>query len=1243
LAERVIGVRLAIEGESEFRQKVKRVSEEIKVLTSSLDAAAEKYKDNADSAEALREKLMVLSDLYAKQQEKVKTVSDALENARAAVSKYRQIQAELEDALAKNNAALENLDMSAEGAAEEHERLAEKAAMLTMELEKNRGYLEAAESGVRQWERQLNQANRELYATENQLAETNARLEQAEVKTKKTADAFEALAQALVAAGVVKLLGEAKEALKACADAAISFESAITGVYKTVDGTPEQLAKLTEDIRKMALEIPLAVEEIASIAEAAGQLGIATENIAPFTRVIAMLSSSTNLTVESASESLAKFANITGLSAKEYDKLGAAIVELGNNFATTESDILNMAMRIASAGTQVGLTVDEIVGFAAALSSLGLEAEMGGTAFSTAIKQMQIAAETGSEKLDKFAEIAGMTREEFVKLWGADTAGAITAFIKGLGNVEGAGKSTIRMLEDVGLKGVRVSDTWSRLSLNAELLSDALDMSSRAFEENTALVEEASKRYETTESKIILCKNAANDLAIEVGNILKPAIENFAEFGKDAFEWATDFVRDHPEISTAIMAVATALGTFVAGAAGLSAAIKAIELLSGALAGLSPAGAIAVGIGALVAGLVAFAELQPEAASESLAKSWKSLSEEVERSKAAFEESKAGIEQNREVTEKLIDRLSDLAEKERRTAEEKLEIKRIVEQLNALVPDLNLAYDEFTDTITRNGEAIESLRQSLSDLAKERYLQSEIEILTERSIELLREEAEITKRLNEAKEEHARIQEELKNSYNDSELVWNKHTGIIGSFTTKTRFLNDESKALEKTIRELEDALAGNASEQEKLNKRYDELLKESEKLKGATEELADAFDESQAAVEEFNALLETTRARYEELYEEARKNIDSQVGLWDEFVAEVENDVGQLVEIWQKQAENLRDYSDNLRRAVELGVDEGLVKQWSDGSAESAAYVEQFMKKVDELIAQEGEIGPKTRQYIDEFNQAYRLTQQAKDYFALTVADLESGYNKLQKQAEEAAKNTVKGINDVLEEVPAEMQRQGVRAVQSFIDGINSQSYAVAHAAENLRRSLMMGLGGFMGVPLPIMPGVPVPLDAAKQAGKNTAKGYAQGIEIGLDAIAGAAESMARMPVDTVKKAQDMRSPSRVMMMLGEYTVDGYVLGIKEKLGELREISRLIAQTAAEAVGGSMYERLTALAAIPRLIVRNDYSELIAAIRALEKPAVYTTNAPVLNFYTNANLSPYEVARKVRRELEAMARYARA
>lgn len=321
----------------------------------------------------------------------------------------------------------------------------------------------------------------------------------------------------LIADAVEKLIQKVMELGQSIWQAGVSFESAFTGVMKTVDETANiSYADLENQIRDMSKNLPSTVEEISAVAEAAGQLGIKTDDVASFSKTMIDLGNSTNIVAEEAASSLAKFANVTKMSSDQYGNLGAAIVDLGNNYATTERDIVNMATRLAATATTAGINEQGILALSTALSSVGIEAEAGGTAMSTFIKKVQTAVETQSKNLSKYAEIAGMTAEEFSKVFKEDGTQAINAFLTGLGKLDQNGGSALSVLNDMGLKEVRLSNAILALSNAGNLLTRTIETSNTAWEENTALTEEASKRYETTESKIQMLKNAVNDFFISI-------------------------------------------------------------------------------------------------------------------------------------------------------------------------------------------------------------------------------------------------------------------------------------------------------------------------------------------------------------------------------------------------------------------------------------------------------------------------------------------------------------------------------------------------------------------------------------------------------------------------------------------------------------------------------------------------------------------------------------------------------
>ena len=424
-------------------------------------------------------------------------------------------------------------------------------------------------------------------------------------------------------------------AVVASAKIGIGFESAFAGVKKTVNATDDQLAKLRDGIRDMAKEIPSSANEIAGIAEAAGQLGIKTDSILSFTRVMSDLGVATNLAGDEAASTLAKFANITGMPQENFDRLGSTIVALGNNLATTEADIAAMAMRLAGAGTQVGMTEAQILSFAGALSSVGIEAEAGGSAFSRVMSDMQLAVETNSKDLKKYAKVAGMTGDQFKKSFQKDAAGAILEFVKGLNNTARNGKSATAVLADMGIEEIRLSDALKRAAGASGVFEDAVKLGNEAWEENTALTKEAEQRYATTESKIKILGNSVKDLGITawdtmsgpfngaldaagekvselsssmINGELKGAVENIGVFAGDILNGVVNLAAGAiPVVSDVISGITNMSGLLIPAAAGFAGyktavglATAATKLLPAALTALTnPVGAAGLGIGVL--------------------------------------------------------------------------------------------------------------------------------------------------------------------------------------------------------------------------------------------------------------------------------------------------------------------------------------------------------------------------------------------------------------------------------------------------------------------------------------------------------------------------------------------------------------------------------------------------------------------------------------------------------------------
>lgn len=433
--------------------------------------------------------------------------------------------------------------------------------------------------------------------------------------------AFEQMGRGLV------VTGAALTAVTALSvKAAMDWESAWAGVTKTVDGSDAELAKVEQGLRDLTSVLPASHAEIAAVAEAAGQLGIETPNVVAFTRTMIDLGETTNLSANDAATALARFTNIMGTSQDEVSNLGSALVGLGNNYATTESEILEMSMRLAGAGKQIGLTEGDVLGLATALSSVGIEAEAGGSAMSKVMIDIASSVENGGERLELFAKTAGVSADTFAQKWRTDPAAALSLFVKGLAGAESQGTSTLGVLSELGITEVRMRDALLRSASAADQFSDAMADGNQAFEENNALTLEAAKRYETVESKLAIAGNAVRDAAIDFGGVFLPAVAGAAE----AVTEFASFMGDLPDPVQGVVGVLTAAVGVIAltGGTALLAVPKIAEFKVGMQTlGISMRTVGIVGgaaIGALTAlitvvGLVASAQAEARAKAEAYA------------------------------------------------------------------------------------------------------------------------------------------------------------------------------------------------------------------------------------------------------------------------------------------------------------------------------------------------------------------------------------------------------------------------------------------------------------------------------------------------------------------------------------------------------------------------------------------------------------------------------------------------
>ncbi|MDE7436792.1 MAG: phage tail tape measure protein [Lachnospiraceae bacterium] len=1150
-----IGARIALYGEKEFKSAQARINAELRELKSELNLVSARYADNADSMEALSAKSAVLSKQYEKQKEKVsvleaahKKAGDEQERVRKSVEKYeaelasaREELARMEksqdstsDAIKNQKAHVKNLEEQLLGTQREYD----KASKCTLRWQESLNNAQTEEirlkRAVEDCGKAMEEAEQRTQEASDETQGFRIHIEQAEKQTSTFGEVLKAnLTSAAIIEGIKALARETKQLAESVFQTGMEYESAFTGVKKTVNATEEELSTMRQEFLTMSEEIPASASAIAEVAESAGQLGIQTEHITEFSRVMIDLGNATDLASTEASESLAQFANVVGMSQGDFDRLGSVIVDLGNNTATTESHIVAMGTRIAAAGHQVNMSEAQIMAFSAGLSSLGLEAEAGGTAFSKLMINMQVACETGNQSLTDFASVAGMSAEQFKIAFQQDATGAIMAFLQGLNDTERNGMSAISVLNNMDIKEVRLRDTILRAASATDLMNNCIEIGNQAWQANNALTTEAETRYATTESKVQMLKNSVQECAIsaydqmrngfakgidiardgvtnfndeirsgKIGNSLQKLGESFADLAKaavdvgevaiplvcDAFAWIVDHGSGVLSVIAGVAAgfaaykaytvVISAVNAFKS----MQAAIEAAEVAQMALnleMSLNPIGLIVAGAAALITVFGVLAATTGEVSNEftEQADALRSSSEELNNYSDALsnnldkrKEERDSIESNTVAIESYKTHLLDLMAKEEKSAGDKKMIAAYVDALNQSVEGLNLAYDANTDALNMNEQAMESYIRTAIQQRKTEIL---VEQLAQSEIDL----AEASQKVKEAEDalaETEKSHEEVQESLNE-EIA--KSGYVRSAWTPKAR-------ELEATEEELTEAIDAQQEALDNANEVYAQAQEENARLCEMLGVTSTAMEETDSATQELTESTFEWKGKTIEASESLMQELGSVQAAYVEALGEaresIDGQIGLFDELSLKSELSVSDMIKSMQSQAEA------MDQWAENLriAAEMGIDEGLLASLNDGTVESAqylnEIVQNGQDSVDELNAAWRRTQDGKDNLAAGMAEVSTAYSA---------------------------------TMDSIVDAAEQQASS----------------GG-------------------KDVGKALADGTAGGINANAIVAVSAVKEMISNVTAGAKLAAGIHSPSRVFKTLGGYLDEGLAVGIADK-----------------------------------------------------------------------------------------------
>ena len=814
MATRTVSIKIVLDGYQQYRSSIAALNAQNKLLDAQLKDIDAQYGKNSTSTEALARK----QDLLAQKQEiakkKLAESEDMLDKATKAMTFYGNAVEVGKQEVEKATKALQDYKNGTYEGSESLEQLEEN----------QRAAVASLSEAMRMYTQSSNETARLTKEVTNLKKETGEYTPEVDDNTKalktnadqvvKSVDVWQKFKDILGFAKDVVI--KVKDAVVDSINAFIDYEAAFTGVEKTVDGSQRQLERLNDQIKEMSSTMPYAAKDIANIAALAGQLGVGVNDIRDFTEVMLGLGSATNLTAEDASTLLAQFQNVTGFEADKIKNIASVIVDLGNNSATTEAEIMEMAQRFASAGTLAGLSAPEILGMSAALSSVGIRAEAGGTSLSKLTQNIQKAVETESKDLEKFAKVAGVSADKFAKVWKESPIEAINLFISGLHETYEEGDPVLELLDKVGFSEVRLRNATQALASSEKGLAYYVNMANEAFQDTSAYDTEVGRFLDTTQSSVQILKNNFELLKIQVGEALAPAFDDLVSGAGTFVEKLSLLIEQNPII------------------------IEAISQIIGVFTGVLD-----------ILGLVIDEFTTYEGNIERFGSVANSTSDAISNSTRAYADQTKAIDDTYTEAQKYLDVLADIERDGKVTRDEQEKYNEAIEELKKLFPELNIEIDKKTGKIKGGTDAIREQIDAWRELAMAEAKQKRTVALYENLYNVQAELSENTKKYANNQKELDRIERERESKGERYIYLTNRRKDLTAEEGEELKKLHtymsdskDRMEELEQEQADLEVAIIGG---KDAINDSWTAI----KNWEGAIDDATEATDDNTRATQE--------------------------------------------------------------------------------------------------------------------------------------------------------------------------------------------------------------------------------------------------------------------------------------------------------------------------------------------------------------------------------------------------------
>lgn len=903
---------------------------------------------------------------------------------------------------------------------------------------------------------------------------------QSEESSKKGRDGIKELQGVLASAGIAATLNEIKNGFFDCSEAAAQFETSTAMVATIADTSQKSLSSISKEVRSYSNETGEAASDMAEATYQAISASVNTADAAAFAGTATKLAVGGFTSATTAVDVLTTAINSYGLAASDATQLSDYLITTQNLGKTSVDQLAQSVGKVIPLASAYNVQMDNLSSAYAVLTANGIATAESGTYLKSMLSEL---GDTGSDVSEVLLNSTGKT---FAQLM--EQGYSLGDVMSMLGDAVDGDSTAFNALWSSTEAGI---GALSLFNAGADKYNSVLD----SMRTSAGATEKAySTMADTTDKSKQRMENAFNNLKISVGDVLNPALTQVYEGFTNVFAGMSDFVDEHPAVVAAISAIAVGVGGFTGALAAYNLATTAAKFVTEAFTAtlaanpyvLAAAGIVAVTAAAVTLtgvlitqsdeyeGMTAtcrdqYDELQRlndqynaaceqygenSDAANSLRYQLDQLNDEFEANRQtvkefvaecdglveshnkvmdAYNSSTSSIKDQELGTLALTQRLGELASQNTQTTASYTEMKAIIDQLNADVPGLGLTYDGVTESVDATVEAIKKAAKAQADSEyKAEQQQTYVDLLKEQS-GLEQQIAEAEANLDAERQRRGMRQDDVTGDWVSGSGFWMEDSPWV-AWTSDI----DEYK---KSLEELQAA--------------YDENQQTLSDIEGEWRGVAQAVEDSQnqtvsyeeavsAAVSTAQTELDNLTAAYDKAYESARTSIEGQIGLFDTMKTSSELSISDMEKAMQSQTDYLNLYSENLKKAAEYGLDDGLIKSLSDGSEESAGYINAIIQNIEKLGGSTEGMPAAASKFVTEFNSKFEETEKAKDTFADNVAKMETDFDEKMGEIETRMSKTVQNM-----EMTDEARKAAQDTIKAYCDAIRSMTGEAGSAAE--------------------------------------------------------------------------------------------------------------------------------------------------------------------------------------------------